>query len=88
METNYFVYILKEIDGNRTYVGFTTNTTRRIKQHNGELAGGAKYTRGKKWEYAYLKKYSFKSDAMKGEFKLKKNYKLRNKIKSNFFKNE
>ena len=86
MEKDFFVYILKEIDGNRTYVGFTTNTIRRIKQHNGELAGGAKYTRGKKWEIAYYKEYSSKIKAMKEEYLLKKNIKKRNMIKKDYFR--
>ena len=51
----YYVYLLKEVDGNRTYVGFTSDLTRRLSQHNGEMAGGAKSTRGRKWQiYAYI----------------------------------
>jgi predicted GIY-YIG superfamily endonuclease len=41
---NYVVYVLKNTTHNKTYVGITNNTTRRIRQHNGELVGGAKYT--------------------------------------------
>lgn len=39
----YFVYILKCSDGTY-YTGITTDVERRIRQHNGELKGGAKYT--------------------------------------------
>jgi predicted GIY-YIG superfamily endonuclease len=33
----------------RSYVGFSTNVDRRLRQHNGELQGGAKATRGGTW---------------------------------------
>lgn len=34
----------------RTYVGVTNNFKRRRRQHNGEIKGGARYTRGSKWD--------------------------------------
>lgn len=40
----WFVYILCSAGG-RTYVGVTTDVDRRLRQHNGELAGGARATR-------------------------------------------
>lgn len=50
---NYYVYLLRADDGS-TYVGATKNLDRRIRQHNMEIKGGAKYTRmkvldGMKW---------------------------------------
>ena len=54
----------------------------RLAKHN--ASKGAKFTRGRKWILAYSMSYDSKSKAMSGEYKLKKNYKLRNKIKSNF----
>jgi putative endonuclease len=50
---------------------------------------GAKFTKGKKWKLIYSKRYYDKSEAMKEEFKLKKNYNKRNVIKKMFLtKNE
>jgi len=52
---NYSVYLLINTKNNCTYVGSTNNLIRRLRQHNGELVGGAKYTRMKKqdgeWSY-------------------------------------
>lgn len=55
-ENKYYCYILKNGDNNRTYNGFTTNPRRRIRQHNGEIKGGAKYTEkfGSNWEYYFI----------------------------------
>jgi len=68
----HFVYILKEIDGKRTYVGYTTNLERRLRQHNGEIKGGAKYTRGRQWEYwGYLQGFPDNIHALQCEWKIK-----------------
>lgn len=40
----YNTYLLKNTVNNRTYIGITNNLNRRIRQHNGEIKGGAKYT--------------------------------------------
>jgi putative endonuclease len=45
IKLDYVVYLLVNTSNNKTYVGSTNNTTRRIRQHNGELVGGAKYTK-------------------------------------------
>jgi putative endonuclease len=77
----YFVYLLITKNKNRTisYVGYTKDINKRLKLHN--KSKGAKFTRGRKWKLAYYKKYDNKILAMKEEYKLKKNYKLRSKIK-------
>ena len=79
----YFVYLIVSEVKNITisYVGYTNNIKKRINLHN--KSKGAKFTRGKKWKLAYYKKYDNKNLAMKEEYKLKKNYKLRNTIKKN-----
>ena len=44
--TKHYCYLLQsESNENRTYVGYTKNPQKRLRQHNGEIAGGAKYTR-------------------------------------------
>lgn len=43
-ETDYYVYLLKHEKLNRTYVGITNNLKRRLRQHNGEIKGGAHLT--------------------------------------------
>ena len=77
----YYVYLIisKKLNKYRSYVGYTNNINKRILLHNSSK--GAKFTRGNKWKLIYVKKYYDKSTAMREEYKLKKNYLLRNKIK-------
>lgn len=55
MNNNYIIYLLYNTSSRCTYVGMTNNQIRRIRQHNGDLVGGAKYTKMKKgdgeWKY-------------------------------------
>ena len=80
----YFVYlIVSHLKNNKktSYVGYTNDLDKRLKLHNS--GKGAKFTRGKKWKLVYYEKYDSKSDAMKNEYKLKKNYELRKKLIKN-----
>jgi putative endonuclease len=45
---SYCVYLLINTNSNKTYIGITNNINRRIRQHNSELVGGAKYTTNNK----------------------------------------
>ena len=61
-----------------TYVGYTNNLINRLYLHNSNK--GAKYTKGNIWKIIYRKKFISKSNAMKYEYKLKKDVKKRLKI--------
>lgn len=45
----YVVYLLQDTKSRATYIGSTNDFNRRIRQHNGEIKGGAKRTRGRQW---------------------------------------
>ena len=80
----YYVYILKSLtsEKQRTYVGYTNDLKNRIRLHNSHK--GAKFTKGNTWKVIYTKKFHNKSNAMKYEYKIKNNRKLRlNIIKQN-----
>ena len=53
----HFCYILKSADpkSNYTYNGYTVNLERRIRQHNGEITGGARTTAARRpWEFIMI----------------------------------
>jgi structure-specific endonuclease subunit SLX1 len=49
---SFFVYLLysPSASGQKTYVGATVNLEHRLRQHNGEIKGGAHATSGQQWE--------------------------------------
>ena len=76
----FFVYLLlTKPNYNLSYVGWTNNLDKRIKQHN--QGKGAKFTKGRKWKLVYYETLNTKSDALKREIELKSDRKLRNSIK-------
>ena len=79
----YFVYMLLSISTNKkkTYVGYTNNLTERLKKHNSNK--GAKSTKGYKWKVIFKKKFLTKSKAMRYEYKLKKDRRMRLRIIKN-----
>ena len=80
----YVVYLIVTSAKNKTisYVGYTNNLKKRLSLHNS--GKGAKFTKGRKWKLIYSQNYKSKTKAMKEEYKLKKNYKLRKIIKKIF----
>ena len=71
---NWSVYLLYNSGTGRTYIGATTDPARRLRQHRGELKGGAKAT-GKCWEdwrmVCFLSGFQDKSTAYRWEKILK-----------------
>ena len=85
----FYVYLICTKNNHNSltsYVGFTKNVKKRINLHN--TSKGAKFTRGRKWFLIYKKKFNNKIDAMRYEYILKKDYKLRKSIKLNFLNNK
>ena len=80
----YYVYLIvsKNKAPIKSYVGYTNNIKKRIYEHN--RGRGAKSTRGRSWVLVFKKKFRSKILAMKYEYFLKKNKKLRKKIKNNY----
>ena len=69
---SWYVYVVVCFD-NSFYCGITTNIERRIKQHNGKLSGGAKYTRSRRpCRLVYKEKAENRSSASKKEYWFKK----------------
>ncbi len=83
----FYVYLIVTKNNNKliSYVGYTNNLAKRIKLHNNSK--GAKFTKGRNWKIAYYKRFNSKIKALKEEYKLKKNYKLRLRIKKKYLIN-
>lgn len=50
----YSCYILHNPENDTTYNGSTNNTVRRLRQHNGEISGGARATKRLAGRWVYL----------------------------------
>jgi len=72
-DTDYCVYCLQStVNIKRTYIGCTNNRTRRIRQHNGEITGGARMTRSNRpWRYAFYASGLTKREALQLEWAMK-----------------
>lgn len=72
MDKGFFVYIVKCTDKS-LYTGVTTNLEKRIKEHNGQLKGGAKYTRSKRpVKLVHFEEYETRKIAADREREIKK----------------
>jgi putative endonuclease len=70
----YVCYLLVNETNRRTYIGITTCLQRRLRQHNGLICGGAKYTRSSRpWRvHCFVSSFCNKSMAMRFEWKWKR----------------
>ena len=77
----YYVYMLRSKSIRPvTYVGYTNSLKKRISKHNN--GKGAKFTKGRQWVLIYKEKFKSKEEAISREYYIKKNRKLRDKIKN------
>lgn len=77
------VYVIRNEQNGKIYIGQTINLTKRLKRHNGQLPSKRQsYTYRNKgnWELIYKEEFQTRSEAMKREKELK-TYKGREFIK-------
>ena len=75
-----YVYVLGSAGKDRylTYVGWTTDVDRRLKQHN--AGTGARTTRGRAWVLLYAERFATRRKAMSREWHLKRDRKFRKQL--------
>jgi putative endonuclease len=72
MKKTYMVYIVECSDGT-FYTGITVDIENRLRQHNGEIVGGAFYTRNKRpVKLVYTESYATHLAAARREVAIKK----------------
>ncbi|MDD5570866.1 MAG: GIY-YIG nuclease family protein [Bacteroidales bacterium] len=77
----FFVYIIQSEIDNSTYIGYTENIEKRLREHN---QGKTKSIKHKiPYKLVYFEQYESKTEARKREYKLKNN----SWEKENLFKN-
>ncbi|MFH1781295.1 MAG: GIY-YIG nuclease family protein [Patescibacteria group bacterium] len=64
----YYVYVLKNTQINKIYIGVSSNLIKRIKEHN---SGKTKTTKNGNWRLVYYEAYLSKKDATQREWNLK-----------------
>lgn len=79
----FFVYVLRSISDNTTYIGFTEDLDKRINEHN---QGKTKSIKHKlPMELVYYEAYNSKTLARKREIQLKKNSSEKEKLYKRIF---
>jgi predicted GIY-YIG superfamily endonuclease len=73
MNGQYYCYLLVSEETGYTYVGITNNLRRRIRQHNGEISGGAKRTRANRpWRiHCFVGPFQTKGSSLSFEARVK-----------------
>jgi Predicted endonuclease containing a URI domain len=66
----FFVYVLKSLNFEKYYIGFTSNLEARINAHN-HLANKGWTKNFKPWKLVYSETFQTKTEAMKREKELK-----------------
>ena len=82
----YLCYLI--YNKSRTYIGSTNNFTRRIRQHNCEISGGAKYTTNFKtsidwYPVILISGFKEKKNALSFEWRIKRSLNKQGKLKPN-----
>ena len=88
LQKKWLIYILECRNGS-LYCGITNNIEKRLKQHKGEIIGGAKYTRSH-WpcKLVYKEKSASRSQALKREAIIKKMSKVEKQTLINSYKQD
>lgn len=70
--TDHSCYILYSQVANKTYIGYTVDFSHRLRQHNGEIVGGAKRThRWRPWKpLCVIRGFYDNSSALRFEYRL------------------
>lgn len=75
---SYYLYVLKNNNGGRHYIGISANVEERLRGHN---SGRVKSTKAYgPWHLAYSERHATRLEARRREVILKNNFTERNKI--------
>jgi putative endonuclease len=84
----FFAYVLgsRSKSDCRTYVGWTTDLARRLRQHNAGV--GAKSSRGRAWILLYSERCKTRNQAMSREWHIKRDRKFRTTLRARLRRRE